>query len=81
MIQPDIIAAEHSGERCPSYGIAVTGGEERSLWLDGLDRQSDNEAEAEVIRLQYCTQQLTADDYAATFVTTSGEFPGLLLMM
>lgn len=50
------------------------------MWLDGLDLQDDEEP-VEAVRSQYCTQQLTAEDYAATFVTTSGEFPGLLLMM
>jgi hypothetical protein len=23
LVQPDIIGAEHSGERCPEYGLAV----------------------------------------------------------
>ena len=56
------------------------------MWLDGLsDYQQDtgttgtNEA-IEAARSPYCAQQLTADDYAATFLVASGEFPGLILM-
>jgi hypothetical protein len=85
LIQPDIIGAEHSGERCPSYGMMAVGaaaGEQpgESVWLDGLGDGTPRDDTEQLLRSQYCAQQLNADDYAATFLVTSGEIPGLIIM-
>ena len=91
LLQPDIIGAEHSGERCPQYGLAVVVTPDyTSPWL--VSARTHNESmlgggggggvtEIEAAKSRYCAQQLTSDDYAATFVAASGELPGILLMV
>jgi MFS family permease len=127
LVQPDIIGAEHSGERCPSYGLlaintqpppgggggggssaaspiplglpppppsyplnasassaaaAAYGGGGGSRGATPLAGDDDGLLPATSPRSnKYCAQQLTSDDYAATFVSASGELPGILLMV
>jgi hypothetical protein len=80
LVQPDIIGAEHSGERCPEYNLAplpssAAGAEEARDAAAAVSSPSARSGK------DYCAQQLTSDDYAATFIAASGELPGILLMV
>lgn len=81
-VQPDTIGAEHSGDRCSEYGLVADSTGRQDLWLRNVSRSEEHLAtDAEDARSRYCAQQLTADDCVATFISASGELPGILFMV
>ena len=84
LVQPDIITAEHSGERCPEYGLVTLPTVAESPWLSSSASNASGAAAggAELPGSnRWCALRLTSEDYASTFVAAVGEFPGVLVSL
>ena len=86
LVQPDIISAEHSGERCPEYGLVTLGGPAaaETPWLSSSASNASGAApggDELPGSNRWCALRLTSEDYASTFVAAVGEFPGVVISL